>query len=85
MCLIPFDDQVNEAGIRIKFAEILPEEKCYLFETSEREPVQKFIIMKAIVFPYINFVWGGTIIMVIGFVMAIYRRVKRIPIAGEGQ
>jgi cytochrome c-type biogenesis protein CcmF len=32
--------------------------------------------MKAIVFPWINLVWGGTIIMIIGFCMAIIRRVK---------
>ncbi|MOA60870.1 hypothetical protein D3C78_1858750 [compost metagenome] len=37
-----------------------------------------YIIMKAIVFPYINLLWSGTIIMVIGFAFAIVRRIKEL-------
>jgi cytochrome c-type biogenesis protein CcmF len=32
--------------------------------------------MKAIVFPWINLVWAGTIIMIIGFFIAIIRRIQ---------
>jgi cytochrome c-type biogenesis protein CcmF len=32
--------------------------------------------MKAIVFPYINLLWGGTIIMVLGFLISMIRRIK---------
>jgi cytochrome c-type biogenesis protein CcmF len=32
--------------------------------------------MKAIVFPWINLVWAGTIIMIIGFMIAIVRRIQ---------
>jgi cytochrome c-type biogenesis protein CcmF len=34
--------------------------------------------MKAIVFPFINLLWGGTIIMVIGFLLAIVRRLQEM-------
>jgi cytochrome c-type biogenesis protein CcmF len=43
----------------------------------EKKPKQRdYIIMKAIVFPFINLLWGGTIIMVIGFAISIVRRIK---------
>jgi cytochrome c-type biogenesis protein CcmF len=32
--------------------------------------------MKAIVFPWINLVWAGTIIMIIGFLCSIWKRVS---------
>jgi len=34
--------------------------------------------MKAIEFPSINFFWSGTIIMVIGFLLSIFRRNKEL-------
>lgn len=36
----------------------------------------RYIIMKAILFPYINLLWTGTIVMLIGFAMSIRRRLK---------
>ena len=37
---------------------------------------QRYIVMKAIAFPYINLLWTGTIVMLLGFFMAIRRRLK---------
>lgn len=37
---------------------------------------ERYIVMKAIAFPYINLLWTGTIVMLIGFFMAIRRRLK---------
>jgi cytochrome c-type biogenesis protein CcmF len=34
--------------------------------------------MRAIEFPYINFLWSGTVIMVIGFLLSIFRRNKEL-------
>lgn len=36
----------------------------------------RYIIMKAIVFPYINLLWTGTVVMLVGFLLAIIRRRK---------
>jgi cytochrome c-type biogenesis protein CcmF len=36
-----------------------------------------FIVMQAIVFPYINILWGGCIVMIIGTLLAIVERIKR--------
>ncbi len=37
---------------------------------------QRYIVMKAIMFPYINLLWTGTLVMLLGFAMAIRRRLK---------
>jgi cytochrome c-type biogenesis protein CcmF len=45
------------------------------------ESKKKFVVMKAIQFPYINFLWAGTIIMIVGFLMSILRRNKEFKAA----
>jgi cytochrome c-type biogenesis protein CcmF len=49
----------------------------FLIKTGERSPQKNYIVIKAIEFPWINLVWAGTIIMVIGFAMAVVYRVKQ--------
>lgn len=73
---VNFESIVDEAGLRFKFMKVNGSEKTITIETAERDNSGDFIIMKAIVFPWINLVWGGTIIMIIGFLMAIYRRIE---------
>lgn len=71
------EDMVNEAGMKFQFYIKAGENGVSAFlEVAERPAVRDFIIMKAIVFPYINLLWGGVIFMVIGFVISIVRRTK---------
>jgi cytochrome c-type biogenesis protein CcmF len=45
----------------------------------EHESIRKdFVVMQAIIFPQINILWLGIIIMIIGSVMAIRQRIKRL-------
>ena len=41
------------------------------------ENIKAFIIMKAIIFPGINILWIGCILMIIGSVLAIRKRLKQ--------
>ncbi len=76
------DLEVYAADIKIKFANIIPPDSAsntpavFAFVVSERPFIRDYVVMMAKKFPYINLVWGGTIIMVIGFFMSIVRRVK---------
>ncbi len=75
------EEQLAEAGVQLRFMAIVPNMKdknqtVYLLETATRKPFRDFIILRAIVFPWINLLWAGTIIMIIGFCMAIFRRIK---------
>lgn len=73
---------INEAGLGLQFASIiLPDSATgagprFVFNVGEREVLRDYVVLKAQVFPFINFVWGGTIVMVIGFLIAIVRRIK---------
>ena len=68
---------VDEAGLKFQFYIKAGDAGVAAFiETSERLPVNDFIIMKAIVFPYINFLWGGVIVLIIGCIIAIVKRTK---------
>ena len=67
----------NEAlGIRLTIMKIIPEKDSLVMgiNTSPKD----YIILKAIEKPYINLLWTGTIILMIGFTTSIFRRAKEL-------
>ena len=77
-----FNKDVSEQGLRFRFTNIYPDrDKLEVMVYQKPMPEKKWIVFKAIKFPYINFFWCGTIIMTIGFCMAIFRRHKDSKIA----
>jgi len=76
--VVSYPGTIDEAGLQIKFAGVNPKTGGISVEISEKDTSGEFIIMKAIVFPWINLVWAGTIIMIIGFLMSIRKRIKAI-------
>jgi cytochrome c-type biogenesis protein CcmF len=48
----------------------------FVIQTGEKTPVKDYVVLKAVLFPWINLVWFGTIIMVIGFVIAVTHRIQ---------
>lgn len=76
-----FARKVDDAGLKLRFSKVIPEnKKVEIMVYQQPESKKKFIVMKAIQFPYINFFWAGTIIMVIGFFMSILRRKKELKV-----
>ncbi|MFA6083011.1 cytochrome c biogenesis protein CcsA [Mucilaginibacter sp.] len=74
-----FARKVEEAGLKLRFSKIIPEKnKVEISVYQQPESKKKYIVMRAIQFPYINFFWAGTIIMVIGFLLSIFRRNKEL-------
>jgi cytochrome c-type biogenesis protein CcmF len=49
----------------------------FVIQTGEKTPVWDYIVIQVIEFPWINLVWAGTIIMVIGFTLAVINRIKK--------
>ncbi len=75
--IIPKDDTVNELGLKFAFWKINPDEGTIEITMSEKLANNKdFIVMKAFVFPYINVLWLGCIIMAIGTGIAIRERIR---------
>lgn len=70
----------SDLGIKIELSRILlakdQEDAKYVITTYQRQPRKDYIILKAVVFPWINLVWAGTLIMILGFFISIFRRVK---------
>ena len=73
-------DELEEAGLRFGFeirpSEVEGEDPTAILEIAETKPQPKFIVMKGIIFPYINLLWLGTIFMVIGFGIAMFNRLE---------
>lgn len=68
---------VEDEGLKFYFSAIDPATRKIEISLLEKKEKQRdYIIMKAILFPYINLFWGGTIIMVIGFILSIVRRIQ---------
>ena len=62
----------TELGIKVSLENILPEQNKFVFKVNQYQ--KDYVVMKAIVKPYINVLWIGTIIMLMGFTVAIFRR-----------
>ena len=67
-------DVINDLGVRVAFSKINPESDSFDFDiyTTQKD----FVILKAIEKPYINILWSGTLLLVIGYVIAIRRRYR---------
>ena len=69
-----FNDTVHSQGIAVRLSRITGKQ----LEISVKESTQlaPFVALKVLQFPFINLLWIGTILMIIGFVMSMIRRIK---------
>jgi len=74
---VPVEAKVEDLGVKIFVNQILPNENKIEFGIAETTPTLEYITLKAMEFPYINLLWLGTIITIIGFVISIWKRVKK--------
>jgi cytochrome c-type biogenesis protein CcmF len=69
------DDTVTSQNIYLNLSGITADKK-FKIGLKESNKLTDFITLKAYIFPYINLVWAGLIIMACGFVVALVRRAK---------
>lgn len=69
-------DTFRDLGINIKINQILPEDGAVELGIKQRAQQDDYIVMKAIVFPYIRVLWLGIIVMIIGFFISWWSRRK---------
>ncbi|MBL7830507.1 MAG: cytochrome c biogenesis protein CcsA [Saprospiraceae bacterium] len=88
----PFNlkDVVNELGLHIRFTGIDPKTetvnleigktpgkpKSFGIEVAENFERSDFIVLEAVLFPGINLVWGGSLLMLFGLAFSIFKRFK---------
>jgi cytochrome c-type biogenesis protein CcmF len=68
--------EVTELGLKVEINKINPETQKVSLQLTETERPIDFIIMKAIIFPYINLVWLGGIVTFLGAFISAWRRRK---------
>lgn len=69
------DDTIPSLALYIRFDKVLPEQRKIQLLVKQSDVVNDYIVMKAYVFPFINIVWLGTIVMIIGFLISIRKRI----------
>jgi len=72
------DTEIKELGIKFSFDRINYETNRPVIIASEhKEEEVPFILVKAVIFPWINLLWIGSILMALGTVIAVVQRLKR--------
>jgi cytochrome c-type biogenesis protein CcmF len=67
---------IDELGLQFEFSKIDPQSGKLTIAVAEKKSNKKdFIILKAIIFPGINILWLGCLLMIIGTVMAVRQRI----------
>jgi cytochrome c-type biogenesis protein CcmF len=67
------DAELPELGLAFRVEKIDPQKGEITLDVADTKPQPDYIVMKAIVFPQINLLWLGLVIMVSGFVLSILR------------
>lgn len=73
---------VQEAGMGFTFAGVVAEEGKIVLQIEEIKEPEDWVVLKAISKPWINLLWLGTFVLVLGFGIATWRRVT-YPGRGE--
>ncbi|MFN8278021.1 MAG: cytochrome c biogenesis protein CcsA [Chitinophagales bacterium] len=68
--------ELKDAAMTFDIQKLDPATGKFTFGVREKEKASDFIIMKAIIFPYINLVWLGGIITFIGTFLSMFKRRK---------
>jgi cytochrome c-type biogenesis protein CcmF len=71
-------DTIMAQSLILQFNQVKDQEKGLLeLGVKESNSVLDFVTLKAYEFPFINVLWLGIVVMLIGFIMSIVQRVKR--------
>jgi cytochrome c-type biogenesis protein CcmF len=71
-------DSIPDLGLKFQFVKIDPHTgKVNLLVSEKKTNKKEFVIMKAIVFPLINVLWIGAILLIIGNLIAIRERLTK--------
>lgn len=79
--VIPKESEIEKLGLKFVFWKINPDENTVEVTMSEKISNSKdFIVMEAYVFPYINILWIGCLVMALGTGIAIVERIRKLKV-----
>jgi cytochrome c-type biogenesis protein CcmF len=81
------DDTTKKMGIYVRFSKVIPAQQTAEIQVRQSNPKDDYIVLKALQFPYINVLWLGVIIMVIGFFISLWNRAtaKTVLVSIQGK
>jgi cytochrome c-type biogenesis protein CcmF len=71
-------DTLYAQNLAVQLGTVLSNKKIQLL-TKESSDMVPFVSLKVYMFPQINLVWAGVIIMMTGFVISIINRRRKLP------
>jgi cytochrome c-type biogenesis protein CcmF len=75
--LVPTESEIHEFGLKFFYRSLDPKTQFHeIVILQGKRPAPQFIALKAIIFPFINLLWIGSVIMIIGFAISIYHKIK---------
>jgi len=80
---MPIAANVEPLGLKFEFTKLNPDNGKIDITLYEKQKSDNFIILKAIIFPFINILWLGCFIMIIGITLSIFNRVFKTKIIAE--
>lgn len=75
--LVPVAEEVKDLGLKFEFTSLNTDNGKVDIVVYEKNKSDNFIIMKAIIFPFINILWIGCLVMIVGISISILQRVRR--------
>ena len=81
--LFPLPDTVTAESIVLQLNKV--DGNKVEIGVKESNSILEYVTLKAYKFPFINLLWGGTIIMVVGLIMSMVRRNKLNRISGSAE
>lgn len=69
-----YDDTLYAPNLYVKFAGVTEDQQKIKIGVKESEKLIDFVTIKSFIFPYINLVWVGLIVMAFGFMISIIKR-----------
>ena len=70
------EDTITKYNLYTRLSKILPNENAAMIDFKQPSAMNDYVIMKAILFPYINVLWLGTVIMILGFLLSLIKRIR---------
>jgi len=71
------EDTLKTMGLYARFVKVIPDQNSIELEIKQTNPKDDYIVLKALVFPFINVLWLGIVVMVAGFLLSMWNRITK--------
>ena len=71
------DDTSRTLMAYTRFANVIPQEDAAVIEVKQADTHDDWIVLKVLVFPWINMLWIGVIVTVLGFMLSLFNRITK--------